>query len=420
MRRLLVLAGALLALAAAPRAQEAPDAAPRVEVTLAPEGPVTVGTPVEVTATVLVPSYMPDPPAWPDLEIADAITRAPDRATHPVTRRIGAESWSGVARRWEIIPQRPAEYDLGPAGVAITYADPETNQPVSVTLPLPGIAFSARLPEGAEGMDPFVPATALTLTAKVDGLAEAPKPGDAFTLTLTTSASGPPAILLPPLAPGIATPEGLRAYPKEPALTDTPGDPPTATRVEAITYVIEAPGAYALPGLSLDWWNTATGTRETARTDPVSLSVAAPPGWQAGGAERRFLPWFVLLGLLVGAGTMALLARRRHPAPPSEARLYRALRHAIRAGRPAELRPALRAWLARAAPEAREMPPAIEAALRPIERAAYGGAADEPPGGRAALRSVVAAERREVAERPVPAALPALNPPGTGSYRSIN
>ena len=71
---------------------------PQVAVTLDPEGPVTVGTPVGVTVTVLVPTYMPEPPDWPDLQIADAVTRLPERATHPVTERVGGESWSGIAR----------------------------------------------------------------------------------------------------------------------------------------------------------------------------------------------------------------------------------------------------------------------------------------------------------------------------------
>jgi hypothetical protein len=38
------------------------------------------------TVTALVPSYMPEPPDWPDLQIADAVTRLPERATHPLER----------------------------------------------------------------------------------------------------------------------------------------------------------------------------------------------------------------------------------------------------------------------------------------------------------------------------------------------
>ena len=132
-----------------------------MKVALDPEGPVTVGTPVEVTATVLVPSYMPRPPVWPDLQIADAITRLPERATRPVTQRIGQESWSGIARTWEIVPQRAADYDLGGAEVEVTWADPESNAPVETTVELPGIAITATVPAGAEGIDPFLAATSL-------------------------------------------------------------------------------------------------------------------------------------------------------------------------------------------------------------------------------------------------------------------
>ena len=63
--------------------------APTVTVDLDPGASVTVGTPVAVSITVLVPTFMPEPPAWPDLQIADAVTRLPGRATTPVTRRVG-------------------------------------------------------------------------------------------------------------------------------------------------------------------------------------------------------------------------------------------------------------------------------------------------------------------------------------------
>ena len=113
------------------------DAAPKVEVTVDPPDAVTVGTPVAVDVTVLVPTYMPQPPVWPDLQIADAVTRLPARATHPVTRRIGAASWSGVTRRYEIIPQRPADFELSGATVTVTFADPQDNAPRELTAPLP-------------------------------------------------------------------------------------------------------------------------------------------------------------------------------------------------------------------------------------------------------------------------------------------
>ena len=126
--RLRVVAHLLAVLVTAPALAQT-TAQPQVTVTLDPDGPVTVGTPVEITATVLVPTWMPDPPVWPDLQIADAITRLPERSTHPVSQRVGRESWSGVARTWQIVPQRAADYDLGQTQIALTYADPDTSQP---------------------------------------------------------------------------------------------------------------------------------------------------------------------------------------------------------------------------------------------------------------------------------------------------
>lgn len=400
MIRGLVLAGLLAAPAVA---QEGPQA----RVTLDPEGPVTVGTPLRVTATLLVPSYMPQPPAWPDLQIADAITRLPDRATHPVTQRVGGESWSGIARTWEIIPQRPADYDLGANEAVVTYADPETNTPVEVRLALPDITFSATVPAGAEGMDPFLAATSLTLTATLDGLPEAPKPGDAFTLTLTTTAEGPPAMLLPALSDRLPTPDGLRAYPRQPALVDGA----TATRTEAITYVVERPGDFELPSVRLGWWNTHARAVETATTEAVTIHVEAPPGWRPSGepVPVRNLA-FIALAVLAGVATLVLLARRRRR-PPSSAALRRALRAAARSAPPAEIRARLGRWRASLArPLAVASDCALDRALRAIERPVYG-----PPTG---AEAEAAARRALVAEldaaqyefEPITAALPNLNP----------
>ncbi len=173
----------LLAASAAAAQQQSSGQSPTVEVSLDPTDPVTVGTPVEVSVTILVPSYMPNPPKWPDLQIADAITQLPDRATVPITRHVRQRSWSGLTRTYEITPQRAADFDLGGAEVTVTYADPDTNAPRQATLSLPDVSISAVLPKGAEGLDPFIAAQSLTLTAKIDGLPEKPKPGDAFTLT---------------------------------------------------------------------------------------------------------------------------------------------------------------------------------------------------------------------------------------------
>lgn len=406
----------LLALALPAAAQEAPS----VSVAIDPRGPVTVGAPVRVALTVLVPSYMPEPPVWPDLQIADAITRLPERATTPVTRRIGGVSWSGLTRSYEITPQRAADYDLADAAVTLTWAGDAA--PQTATLPVPDIAFSATVPPGAEGLDPFLAADSLAVAATAAGLPDAPKPGDAVTLTLTTTASGPPAMLLPSLADRIPTPAGLRAYPKEPTLTDTPGargGPSTAERVESITYVIEAPGSYALPPVSLSWWNTGTGAVAASATEPIAFDVPAPPGWNASGemGARGLRPALLLAGaaavaLLVAA--IAAIARRRvegREAKPTERRAYRDLRRSVRAGPAGELRRRVLGWTECIAPHPPSLTPDIEKALVEVERSAYG---DTPaaPDARRVLLAALADRRTALLHNPHRRAghLPPLNP----------
>ena len=296
----------------------------------------------------------------------------------------------------------------------MTYADPATNAPLTASVDLPEIVFSATVPPGAEGLDPFVAATRLTVTAAMDGLPETPAPGDAFTLTLTTEADGPPAMLLPPLADQIPTPPGLRAYPRQPVLADTPGDPPTAVRTEAIAYVIEAPGAYTLPGASLDWWNTSTATREKAATDAISFAVPAPASWHAGASARpRLLPIAAWLAIAVAflSAVYAVTQARRHPAhPPSEASLYRALRRAVRRAPPSVIRERLAEWRA-VLPDQPAIPQSVEGPLRDLERARYGRPGTGAP--EPALRRALSAGVEEVRlsrRRPRKPVLPALNP----------
>lgn len=413
-------------LAASPAAaQQGGGLSPTIEVSIDPTDPVAVGTPVEIAVTVLVPSYMPQPPVWPNLEIADAITQLPDRATVPTMRRVGQKTWSGLIRRYEITPQREADFDLGKAEVTVTYADPDTNDTRVVMLSLPDVRISAVLPEGAEGMNPFIAAQSLTLNAKIDGLPKTPKPGDAFKLVLKTTATGTRSMLLP-IADRLPVPAGLRAYPQQPELTDTPGgggNPATATRSEAIAFVIETPGNYILPGQSITWWNTGTKSVESATTDPIGIDVAGAPGEAALHVMRSTNPL-----LLAGAALLltalvywlgVLRHRRRMGMPAStERRLYWQLRRAVRRDRVETIRPRLARWLSALTPADAE--PRIETCLRQLERAAFG---PDPMKADVTTRAELIAairDRRRIVHRRrqgAQAVLPGLNPDWQGPLK---
>lgn len=405
--------------------------APTIEVALDPSEPVTVGTPVKVTVTVLVPTYMPDPPNWPDLQIADAITRMPDRATATVTRRIERKSWSGLRRTYEITPQRAADFSLNGAVVTVTYTDPDSHEPRQADLPMPDVRISAVLPQGAEGLDPFIAAQSLTLSAAIDGMPDDPKPGDAFTLTLTTTATGTQAMLLPPLSDRIPIPQGLRAYPRQPELSDPPGNggaAPTATRKEEIAFVVEAAVSYVLPALSLDWWNTGTSTVDTASTNRIDFAVRDTLGHQAVEAARSGNPFVLLAAALAAIGIAAGLGliwrryrhRKRNPGP-SEKHLYRQLCQTVRDGPVETIRPQLRLWLSVVSPTDPAPTHEIEMHLHRLERAVYGPNLTPPEdAARTQLLAAISERRREGrAQHDAAPALPGLNPDWSGTSNPV-
>ncbi len=230
-------------------------------------------------------------------------------------------------------------------------------------------------------------------------------------------------MLLPPLADRLTVPEGLRAYPRQPELADTPGDggnPATATRTEAIAFVIETAGSYTLPAQSLQWWNTDTRSIETATTEAVTFEVSVAPGRAAVQAARSANPLvlFVAAALLLAfvAGLSALWHRRyrrMHARVIPERRLYRQLRKAVQREPVATIRPKLSLWLSAESSTDSAPGPLIESPLRQLERTAFG---PEPPkavtAARAELLSAIR-DRRRAAHREfqrAPAALPGLNP----------
>ncbi|WP_062762387.1 BatD family protein [Falsirhodobacter sp. alg1] len=393
---------------------------PRIEVTLEPEGTLLVGQQMQLRISLLSPNYLLSTPDWPDMQIADAITRPAANTARPASRRIDGVSWTVISRVYEITPQRAADFRLPAQPLSLSYADPDTNAPVEATVEIPEIEFSSDLPAGGESLQPFVLASDIHIEDSIDGLGDTPAIGDAVTRTLTITAEGSQAMLLPQIL-GVTAPEGLRAYPKEPSLADAAGqrgEPPVATRIDAVTYVIEQPGDFMLPAIRLSWWNSTTASIETDTVDPVTFSVQTPPGWRPEGQTSRMaqvLPWaLAALGLLAVVAWRAMprlkqaVARRAM----SEPVLFRRLRAHARAGRMIEMRAALTPWLATFGMA--EAPVSLQAALLRADRMQWGRDGGQPLSAsvKANIMAALASARQDLKRRPHAARsqLPPLNP----------
>ena len=277
---------------------------PLVEVTF-DETEVFPGQPLSLRLTVLVPTYLPKPVVFPSFEAPNLMVRLPEGATGPASRRIGSETWSGVTRRYHLSPMIAGSFTIPPQEIRIAWADPDTGaarEDVALTLP---IAFSGVVPEGAEGLDPFLAAEALTMSQEVTGLEGTLKPGDSVIRTVTAEIVGTSPMFLPPLLPAHQI-QGLAAYPSEPIVAEQDQRSRlSGTRSESVTLIAESGGAGSAPPVSFRWYNLKTGKVETASIDGFDLRVDAPVAADGPPLDRRL---WVLVGVSgsIAAGLLFL------------------------------------------------------------------------------------------------------------------
>ena len=375
--------------AAAAQPTSAPE--PIVRVGIDPPS-VTVGQPATLHIDVLAPNYMTKPPVVPDIQFANAVTRA--SGTVNLSEQRDGVAFAGVRFEFMIFPQEAGAYAIDGRSITLTYAaDPPATR--EATVATPRISFEATVPDAAHGLDPFVAASRLEAKQDVRRSSDALKVGDAVTRTVTIEAEGTPAMLLPPTR--FAPVEGATLYPAQPELQDRIDQRSgalSATRVDQATYMLTRPGELTLPAVEIAWWNTARQAVEQARADAVTLTVAANPATPVAEPQAATRTWRdTLLRLTdrwpllaaVAAALIALVwllpsiiraisrraARRRAAYRASEACAYAALRSAARRGDAGETYSALLTWLMKFEPAAPER------TIRAFRKAAGDAALDD-------------------------------------------
>lgn len=266
MRRLamlLVLVGAL-----AEAAQK-----PLVRASLDSAKPITVGEQVRVKVEVLVPNYFMGEPVFPQVNIDNAVAMLPEERPENLNATIDGAFYAGIARTYVVYPQQPGSFTFPSAQIEVKYASDPPNS-ATVSLAIPKITFNAVIPRGAEDLDYFLPTPSLTVTQKLDRPLKDLKTGDTITRTVTVTARRLRAMLIPPTR--FLAADGVAVYTKEPRVTDIAnerGDFMRGERVDAATYLIQKPGDYTLPEISIRWWNVDTRSIQTATIPAISFSA---------------------------------------------------------------------------------------------------------------------------------------------------
>lgn len=342
---LVALFGSTMLAAAAP-------AQPVVRVEVNP-GSVRVGESAELKVTVLVPTWFARPPVYPNFELANAITRLPPDSSYPTSERVGRETWSGIVRNYRFYPLLGATYRLSGETITVTYANPGST-PLTAEVAVPDISIRGVVPEGAEGLNPYLAGTRLTLTRTVEGASEPLQVGDAVVVGYAAELEGLPAIFLPPLLPALDV-DGVSGYADVPKVDDGP----PARREEKLTLVFDAGGTVTVPGTELYWWNSESGRIETASLEDLSFEVSGPTAQSASardsdeGALRGpaiAVTLILVLGLVAWMAAPALAHTLRKAAEArrrSEPYAFRQLRRSIRGGNRSAIHGDLLAWAKR-------------------------------------------------------------------------
>ncbi|MEM1191140.1 MAG: hypothetical protein AAGI72_21600 [Pseudomonadota bacterium] len=407
-------------LRANPAAAQDPD--PVVELSVSP-AVVSVGEPVSLSVSVYVPTWFVRPPLFPSFEIPNAILRKPRVASRPSSKRIGGDTWSGTTRRFTIYPLVAAAYRLESQAIELLIARPGKD-PRAARVDSGEVRFEARVPPGAERLDPYLSGTRFDLDRSVDGDPETLKVGDALVLTYSAELEGLPAVFIPEIVADYDVP-GLSVYAEQPKIEEGP----LARRREKLTVIVNAGGSFTLPAVAIDWWDTVSGSIKTASLPELQLHVSglAPASAEEGNrfalGPGLLVAVVVLLALALGLGPKAAAGlrefvrerrrRRRH----SERFAWEQAERALEGSDAAAAHRALVRWIKRLdgvgdlrTLASRYDTDTLVADLARLNRYLYGGG-DEEPDLHRLRENIAAARQRALSEsRSEAGALPALNP----------
>lgn len=325
------------------------------------------------------------------------------------------QTYSVVERRYAVYAQKSGQFSSAPVvfdgdviegnqGGGFFSFDPFGQNSRHLHLSSKTIALSVKpMPAGASGSR-WLPASKLLLTEQWSENPPKFTVGEPITRTLTLTAAGLTASQLPSLAGQPIA--GLKRYPDQPALKDSPDDQGiTGTRVQKIAIIPTRAGNLTLPAIEVKWWNVDADREEVATLPARSITVlpgarqaAAPPGVgpppQVPTGAAVSAGWWPWLSLSLGLGWLATLLawvwRARDKSPPGQpavteerlVQLERRLKESCAANDAGAAKSQLLSWAKRRWPEqpptslaalARWCDPELAAALGELDRTLYSG-----------------------------------------------
>ncbi|SET48043.1 BatD family protein [Thalassotalea agarivorans] len=178
------------------------------------------------------------------------------------TKQVNYETWATQTRYITIFPMRDGNYQLPAFRIFVSVNHDELGV-VEGEYQTQSLAFSTELPEGLTENDAYFVSSNARISIKDDYQADKEyKIGEAVQKTLTVTATGIPAMMLPEFT--VKQVDGISIYQKPAELSDKSnrGDI-IGARTEQITYIFERPGNYTIPAQEIVWFNNELNMVQT-------------------------------------------------------------------------------------------------------------------------------------------------------------
>lgn len=290
-------------------------AEPFARATLATKGTIYAGQQVEVDVDVFAPNYFLSPPQFPLFDLPGAVVTMPDDRGLNLNETVDGVDFSGIRKTYVITPQAAGDYVLPSVDIPFGYAA-VPGQTTQGRVKMPTLRLTVTAVPGDTDGKPGVTAAKVTITQAFDRDPASLRAGDALVRTVTVHAEGLAAMMIP--EPSFEAPAGAQVYVHDPVLSEDRSDRGEfrgGVRKDTATYVFAKAGNYAIPAITVQWFDPTLGKAQAAEAPAAKVSVTAAPTNETALAppppppEKVPFDWQWWVAALLAVTALALLIR---------------------------------------------------------------------------------------------------------------
>ena len=278
-------------------------------------------------------------------EVNGAFLMQTDTTTIKLTEKIDNRDWQIVRYPLALYPQKAGQIEIPSIDVRFTTSAGFGKTGENFEFQTRALEIEVKLPPGVNPGDMVITTSSFELHHNWQPAEGTAKTGDAITLTVNRRAEDISAMLLPPL-PVFRT-DGLATYPQAPEVEDkTDRGDLSGERVDSITWVVENPGQYKIPGIRFQWWDPVSSELKEQIIPGLDLDI--PASATAGTPQESSYKFLLMLGL---AGLLAIVLwfgfKRFKPGQHqnNEKTVFATLANACKSNQAGQTLSAIYAWL---------------------------------------------------------------------------